>query len=641
MKLISRMTELHELPLPGKIEVLHPESVILRFNSDKSVDIGSICYRQRSEPGVVKINVNGSSKAERLVEINSFDKKRCNFVARLIDYCSSAIKFGGKRPETVSSSINGVMTFMDWSDSEGYEFSLQDINVCRNLVAAYIEYLRNRVRGGEIANNTAAQNQLFLLDVLSDIYSYDNLAHGLNLLQIKKHSCHSTQPPPEEDQGRVLALCQCLFEGLSDLVLNNQKYPHALRVPRTMGAKNDQLWIFPSKKWCMPPHELINRESLKQGFWAFDYENGMIAAPEDIWFRYTINPERVKRTAPAKLSIRSARKDLEAANSDAKNRYRLNAALFAHNAFLVLFVANTGINWAPLRQLKWNENYEVGTERQGYRSIKFRSNGRKVSFEIQSIFLKTFKRFLDLRTYLLKDKSFDYLFFASGNFVKDIHPLFTKTLSSIIESLQRLDPDMPSIMSRQWRAGKSDWLLRNTDPATTARILQNSEETVLRSYAEGSLTSQMEEMGCFFDQIQRAVINRGSKVRGSISSALGCCSSFGTPKQISSAPIQSDCHSPEGCLFCDKYKVHADEKDVRKLLSCKFCLQNSAQMASSEEQFQELFGPILKRIDQLLEEISRRESSLVSSVKKEVDKGELDSYWAGKYEMLMDLKLVV
>jgi hypothetical protein len=331
---------------------------------------------------------------------------------------------------------------------------------------------------------------------------------------------------------------------------------------------------------------------------------------------------------------------LEIANADRQHGYRRNAAMLAHNAFVILFLAHTGMNWSSVQGLPWAGEHELGTERQGFRAVKYRAGGRLVSFEIQAVFLPTFRRFLRLRDYLLNGQNFDKLFGASGNGAKCIEPLKSKALTSIFDSLRRLDPGVPDIKSRQWRAGKSDWLLRKVDPSTTAVVLQNSEATVMSSYAAGSPTTQGEEMSAFFERLQSAVLERGAVVPNGVINAVGVCASYGNPHQVHPAPVESDCKGPEGCLFCDKFKVHADEKDTRKLVSCRYCILQTEHMVASEEHFHILFGPLLGQIAALLEDIAQREPGMVTRIEKEVEEGELDPYWAGKLEMLVDLELV-
>ncbi|WP_322579819.1 hypothetical protein [Rhodoferax sp.] len=98
--------------------------------------------------------------------------------------------------------------------------------------------------------------------------------------------------------------------------------------------------------------------------------------------------------------------------------------------------------------------------------------------------------------------------------------------------MQRLDPDLVPIASRQWRAAKSDWLIRNTDPATTAMVLQNSEATVLISYAAGSEVSHLDAMSDFLNKVANTVLSKGHLIAGEVVRAFGVCSDFGNPHQI-------------------------------------------------------------------------------------------------------------
>jgi hypothetical protein len=194
----------------------------------------------------------------------------------------------------------------------------------------------------------------------------------------------------------------------------------------------------------------------------------------------------------------------------------------------------------------------------------------------------------------------------------------------------------------QWRAAKSDWLIRNTDIATTALVLQNSERTVAASYAAGSATGHLDEMTNFLDRVSAAVVRAGQPIENSTDRAVGTCTSVDKPNPIPGATtITPDCKEPEGCLFCDKFKVHADERDTRKLLSCQYCIRRTSSMFKSEEKFQQTVSPVLGRIQQLLDEIGRTDEPMVKRITHEVlEEGELDSYWASTMAMFIELGVV-
>jgi hypothetical protein len=103
-------------------------------------------------------------------------------------------------------------------------------------------------------------------------------------------------------------------------------------------------------------------------------------------------------------------------------------------------------------------------------------------------------------------------------------------------------------------------------------------------------------------------------------------------------PIVPGCKSAEGCLYCDKYRVHADETDIRKLLSCRYCLRTTSNRAASLEDYDRTFGAVLRRIDFLLDELKKRDADLVARLENAVDVGgELDVFWSSKLEQLLEL----
>ena len=123
--------------------------------------------------------------------------------------------------------------------------------------------------------------------------------------------------------------------------------------------------------------------------------------------------------------------------------------------------------------------------------------------------------------------------------------------------------------------------------------------------------------------------------------AIGQCSSYGEPSLISKKlPIKPDCVEPEGCLFCDKYRIHVDEIDIRKLLSCRYCIEKTAHLIGSIEDQNLTVKPIIDRINSILSDLKKYNLTLVERISSEVEEGELDTYWARKLEMFIELDLI-
>lgn len=630
MEFSKRNVVLYDLPISKDIELLHPEQAVIRFGGTQTIDVGALCYLRRDESP-------RRANQGRGVELASYSALRANHVRRLLRYISDAYRTSGNRWTTqFVNTTNFIRHFMQFADSMGYENVLGDSDVARIAFAGHVDFLRELVRTNQLSTNTAAPYQSSVHEILCGLFNLDNLVEGLNLLQRSERAKENTRTPCETAQSKILALCEAIFFGFSDLVLNNRPYPYRLDMPEYLDWKNKSLWVFPTMTQYMPPHLLAKRDQLKRPSWAFDYVNGCLANFESIKHYY-------RKHTSAKKVLDNAERLISHANNDPRCHARTMAAMNALNAFVILFVANVAMNSSQVLDLPWSGKYRIGVERQGFSTIKWRAAGRKCHFEIQSTFLRTFKHFLLLRQYILGDNGFQNLFFKLGSRrVSEPSTLSDAIFQHFYEKLQQIDPHLPKVTPREWRAAKGDWLIRNTDLFTAAEVLQNSKRTLLKHYAAGSETVHMEEMSKFFVGITETVKNRGVPIEG-VNQAIGVCSSFGAPHQVvHDSPIVPNCKGAEGCLFCDKYRIHADDRDTKKLLSCRYCLRQTAHLAENEEQYQKVFTPIFNRIDEVLKEIDRREPGLVDKIRTQVEEyGELDAYWSGKLEMLVSLGMII
>lgn len=614
--------------------ISHPEQVILQLGDTQSLDVGMLCYAKRDSA-----RATASRNTGRWVDVTSFMPERRTLVRRFIELLGDEIEFGARRAITLRARAHVFLNlFMSWADGSGYLKATDSHQAAQEAFRAYVAYLREQVMQSRLTVISAARFQYAAADMLASVVgtSQVELMRGLNLLRHDDSVSRPTEAPEESEQSRVLAVCMALFEGLTKLVLEAKPYPYRLRVPSYLGYPGDGLWVFPAPRWCQPPKNQPEQDSAAKPGWAYCYDEGRLATPDEIRHRYS-------QVYTARVTIQLAQSLLDAANTNARHHARLERAAAAQQAFFVLFMANTGFNLQQLIQLEWDGKYKSTAEQQGFRTLKWRAGGKAVSCEVQSKFLHVFRRFLVLRDYMLDGRPCPYLFFSLG-----IHangpprqyqsncPLHVKNL------LSRIDPKLPYISPRRWRAGLSDWAIRHYDPAVAAKLLQNSERTILKRYAEGSNATQMAEMGAYFNEVSRVVLKRAQPLPTAVTRATGLCTDYGHPKAagVSEAPIEPDCRKPEGCLFCEKYRIHADEIDVRKLLSCLYCMRAMSRHTTSHEQYERIFGRVFARIEELLQAVRKRETGLVERIAKEVDEGELDPYWTNKLAMLQELELV-
>lgn len=616
----TRRTQLHNLPIPDGIEILNIGQIILRFENRSTFDVGSLCYLRRSE---CYQNIRKTETGKN-VDPSSYSPNRAERIRQFVKYISEMIRYGGFRTDTVITKVKYFFSFVNWADQNDHSSALDDVENARSSIRAYFAFIRSRVVRSEITLNTGARIQSAVASILNDLLEINDISAGLATLYPNPASKNSTLPPGEDAQGKVLSICYSLFDGLSNLVLDNKEYPYPIKLPTYLGLPDDKLWIFPTTTWFQMP--MVDTESRWSS--GYNFAEGRLATLDEV--QDANYPRDV---------VDNSRRQLHAANRNNHHPRRRQAAMNALNFYLVIFVADTGMNSAQVANLIWSADSEIKNDHQSFRTVKCRAGGKVVTFELPARAMPAFRKYLRLREYILNGVRSELLFFKRGANNLGEPVAIRNLLSTTYLTLQRIDPTLERILSRKWRAAKSDWLLRHTDPATTALLLQNTEKTVLESYAEGSVTAHFTEMGNFLDQITHAVIPSRPLERNEVKRTVGLCASFGEPIKIEKAvPVELDCKSTEGCLFCDKFRIHVDEVDIRKLLSYRYCLRQSSRFDDSNEEIAKLVRPIGQRIKALLSEMAKRSPALLSKVTKEVDEdGELDPYWARKLEMLIEL----
>lgn len=618
-----------DLPVEEGFEAFNPEQVVVRIPNVGSIDLGALCYGTRLPREF------GARSSGAKVVFSSFMPERVGKVKKLIWLMAGELR-NGVRPLTVFSKYGVFCIFLKWADASGHINALDTPVTARDAFEGYVSYLRDRVaRSDGISNNTGANYQSQTLQVLKELVNAEDLARGLNLLRVDRSGATSTSPPDEAAQGRVLTLCEATFHGLTSLVVEGLSFPYALAMPENLGYPGNRLWLFPTCKWACPPGEIKPGRS-RFGHWGYDYARGCAASLDSLRSLGIFQNDERRKTA-----IERAELQIAGANSDSLHVQRLAFGVIAVKSFVLQFVAQTGMNWAQVRELKWDDKFTVESSRQGFRTIKPRAGSKAVSFELPVEFLQVFRRYLELRKYLLRDFQCDLLFFGLGYSAVDPPRAISRSANSIYMTLRRLDSSLPKVMPREWRAAKSDWLVRHEDVDTAALVLQTSVQTLLKRYAEGSETLAIEEMGKFLTEVSQRVFDENAPLPGIVDGALNKCAKLDCPSPDANPAVTPDCRSPEGCLFCTQHRLHADPQDTRKLLSCRLVILRVTPALRSEIQVQTVSEAVVARIDELLAEVRVLNPLMVDKVTHEVEvEGELDSFWARKLEMLLELGVV-
>lgn len=599
------------------------------------IDIGSLAYCVREKQ---VIDCNNPESAEYLVAPGTLRKERFQQIHNYIESLYICFRVGKLRSATIYGQLKAAFAFFDWCDGNGHVYALCCVKQARKALAEYIALMEHKVRTNQMHVNTAATYQNIIIKVISIMFDMMEIDvyRGIRKLHLNTMSANSTKPPSIGDATKCLSILESLFDGIHDLVVNNRNFPHKIQLP------SENVWLFPSAVWAATKEKLSTRDSWDVGRWAWDYEAGTIADPEDILFRY--NEGSIPRNRNrAREAVKGAQKALHAANLDLRHKQRMQLADLAGHCFLMMFFANTGMNYAQAQHLTWSDTYDIETEVQGFRAVKNRAKGKTVEFIVTTIFIKKLEKYLSLRKFILGGQNFDFLFLTLDRHSSTLPRMISSGLSTrIYENLRhRLYSNLPKVTAREWRAYKSDYLIKNADISTTAMLLQNSEETTLKSYVEGSEIEHAGELSEFYRNLSKYVYSETNKEKH-VASPAGHCSKANSPKpSIESPSIKPDCRTPEGCLFCENYAIHADEADVRKLLSLRYIIIETIPLAHSEAHHSEVFGGTIKRINSLLEVLKQRYaecSALIAEVTQDIEENEnLDSYWGKKMAVLYDI----
>jgi integrase len=628
--------EIDQLPFDedGNLKIDDPATVRLKIPGYiYPVDIGSICYAKKKR---LTLNTASEELSVYLVEAASYKISRVHLVKSFLEFLSQYI-YLGRSKNSIRSIYYEFVSFVNWCDLNMQD-GLDNQVLIRDAYIKYSDNLLEKVKHNTIKYQTAYSSQRTVRVILTWIFKEVNnrFLEGVRVIKKSNNHLSSIEPPSESDAKKALSLYQTLFSRLSKFVVDFEHYPIKLKL------EVGNYWLFPNEV----PFIFESNDALKTGrFISYNYHQNRLNTFDEIFQKLrNINPKSHRRNAWK--ALKNAKSKLQSANFDKFHLRRILVATLAQQSFIMLFLANTGMNLSQARSLKWDcDEYEVKIERLGFKTIKCRAGNKDVQFFVSSDFFPIFKKYLQLRRYLIEahqGKNSKNLFFTSQR--GELNQINMNFSTNINMRLNRLFDFNININTREWRAYKSDWLIRNTDIATTAMVLQNTTDTVIKHYIAGSEVTAGLEFTNFFKALNQKLIIEFKDTSDSI--LLGQCTSVNNPMSIlvGETKFTPACNKPEGCLFCANYAVHSDEIDIRKLLSYRYVLEQCRVLSDSDEHFEKLFSPVLIRINYILEEIAyvRKDmGKLIEKIKKEVHEHEaLSQYWIKKLNMLIDLEII-
>lgn len=445
------------------------------------------------------------------------------------------------------------------------------------------------------------------------------LISGIKLVQENSNQIERPVSIDDEQYGREFSFYTVGFRQLSSIILKHKPLPAKISI------LGETYWLAPSRSFL---------KSKKEGLRGFNYDTGKFYTYQELR-KLGFSP----RAAHGAKSM--ARQSRETADSPGSNA-RLSIASLACNLYFMHFLILTGSNDSTAATQLCEDLY-IGKSKSKFVNIKFRGS-RPVSYQIQRTFLKDFNEYIKLRNYIVDIvgySEYEFLFIPGVRHGKLSKPIANGKQNVVIRMRLKRYFGLVFSTSRQIRLTKGLWVRSNAGEEMAAYSLQHSIATSNEKYTDSNNDSKTaSELTDYFEKLEEAFkSNRKGK-----ETPVGTCLDFGNPVKIESAPVQVNCKKEEGCLFCAKYLPHADEMDIRKLLSLEYIIHLSADKARDNAHYERVYGPVLIKISNWLlaiEKIVPENRSLINDVRISVyEREELSEYWVKKLNLLQSLGII-
>ncbi len=621
--------------------ILIPDSVVFRHKHEKTghthyLDVTSFCYTKRSaQSGIIG----------NLVDPTSLVLSRLSTARDIIDFIRGQAYERAKTHKAIFSS------FLQWVDSNYSEIDFLDRNNWRSVYVTYTAHLIQRLnlppRAPERLAATVATNyQKGACKFISIATGEDERVIKLWATKLRKSMPGIAGPgtPSATEQDISFAAHIQYVDEVHRVIFKKENFPLVLT-----SQSDEDYFLYDDIGFRKQKNVKLMYGELTK-FPALPTMEALITGSPELSRLSQNSKNDAYAILRAKVLI---------SNSEYRNPYRArNLVITALTAGLLSFIAATGGNLSPVADLRPTDFKPIPTSKgRRFLGIKSRAGGKRVEPEFGAKYSSTYNKILDLRQWLL-GKTESALLFPFPRRSGEYGQILYSHIQSYKHLLHVFLPNVVWVTPAQFRKNVSYQYLKISDGDTllTAQKLGNTVSTVQTHYGRPALEDVAKEFTFFFDAIQKAAIARGRN-QSTIPVTIiqpdatsieipggSCMSAEGLPsiaKGFNSLSPVPSCREPEYCVFCKHYAIHADETDIKRLLSIKFII-SVTQQYHDPEQWTERLSPLQYRIDEILEAISMKlvDANLIDRIQAEVECGELDPFWAVHLDALVHIGYV-
>lgn len=605
--------------------------------SFRTLDIGTFFFAKR----VCSSDVSDNEL------VASFDEKRRYFLKCFTDYLLQMD--GSDLSKGLFYSI--IKVFLDWIDQQKKNFDLSNKDSVIDAYRRYSKYLVDRTLIADteeesLAAHTAKQyqrNAAKLIAYVFDCHEIDIVSQAMQV-QSQRYDV-PVLPIAEEDHQKTYATLLNVFLEIHRIVVQEGDFPAHFK------SADEENFNFYSGF-----HHQIEKQHIQ-----FDIQSYLVKYPVIPAFSKMLADFELEEDSEHRKRLRENRnqaiRNLEERNKDKRHIERERLASYGLCIGMLLFIAQTGANLDTAQQLQL-DTMEILPSTQGRRfsGTKSRAGGKTVYPEFGVKFEPVFRKILELREWYIKDEACDFVF-PLRNEIQQLEPVSYGRLQLMKKLFQRIFPRMIWITPQQWRKHKSSQTVEFSagDLLLEAEVMGHSLDTARNNYARTSFKDAAQQISQFFNELREVAVAKARTIERitvqmldatveAQASPIGACASIHPQPEkaigfTEQAPTPN-CQQFEHCLFCQHYAVHADDTDIRKLLSLKSLLGYIKQKATNLIKWEAQFGVVLHRIDEVLTELSNAYVDLrerIVAIQDEVESGDLEAYWLNHFELLIDL----
>ncbi|MBC3876650.1 hypothetical protein H8K38_02390 [Undibacterium sp. FT79W] len=577
-----------EFPFDKAPSIWNIEKTVLLLSHGKRLPIFVWCYLERHVIGACNFCTPASFSAARAAAL-----------PLVIQRLSEHFKISAASSKTVYDVVSSFGRFLIWLDNDEhagrFETVLSDSGLAIHAIELYHRYLKTKIQTHASARRTVVNQEINTMRVL-DVIHQRQFSDEIEKIR-SDHRGGSTKALKDEDIAQFMSSLAGIFDS-------------ALRI---LDSGTD-------------------KES--DGTWQLS-----LPSSNDIQTLY-----------------------LEAGYS----RARLMDLAAMSYAGLVL--GDSGTNLAQLQRYEEPADLSkqlAAPERINLtkKVIKLRAGGRLVPVTMTAVTFTRLRHFAKIRHQIIELLGCDDIapFFFKCEYIAvkgrtpetrfrigsmeplTIQPISDYFLVELRKKTAAAGVRLPHVTTRQLRSNRQQYFVKNYGLPISAEVMGHSIATAVRAYCAAQEGTQANDIGRFMASLQKTVIqSNASQSIAKVSVPVGECISHGNPVPSDPTPtVNPDCKKTEGCFFCENFRVHADQEDLRKLQSCRSVLQKIDHLQGESARADRVYQSVFDRIEFLLCELRQiLGTQLYETTEAEVSAGNLTHYWAVKSQQLRLLGLI-